>query len=44
MYLPDDRLKKLRFTKASLRVSKSVLFTEKYVKNKDIVIVVEVEK
>ena len=43
-YIPDDRLKKLRCTKASLRVSKSVLFTEKYVKNEDIVIAVEVDK
>ena len=44
VYFVDDRLEKLRCTKASLRVSKSVLFTEKYVKNEEIVIIVEVDK
>ncbi|XP_062505974.1 uncharacterized protein LOC134182570 isoform X2 [Corticium candelabrum] len=39
----NDRLNKLRCKNASLCVSESVLFTEKYVKNEAIVVVVEVD-
>ena len=41
-YIKSVSLENLRRTKASLRVSQSVLFTEKYLKNEEIVIVVEV--
>ena len=41
-YLVSVSLENLHCAKASLRVSKSVLFTEKYLKNEEIVIVVEV--
>ena len=42
-YFPNESLNYRRCTKASLYVPRSVLFTRKYVKNEEIVIVVEVD-